>query len=204
MSDAKFWDDVYSEKSLREVSWFAEELTISTELIELLAPLKTAKIIDVGAGRSFLVDGLLQTGYKSVSIFDISKEAVAQTIIRLKYRGLNIETLVGDITNYDFGLKTYDLWHDRAVFHFLTERKLRDAYKYAAKKVVKKSGHVVMATFGPDGPSRCSGLEVCKYCAEELAAELGDGFDLLGSRYEIHSTPFNTEQQFLYCWFKLV
>ena len=202
LGNADYWDKVYSTKSLREVSWFSEELGTSKKLIKMLAPSPAAKIIDIGAGRSFLAEELLQNGYLSIAIFDISKEALAQTDSRLKNRALSAEVLVGDVTNYDFAIEKYDLWHDRAVFHFLTEKWQRRAYLASAKTAVREGGHVLIATFGPDGPSKCSGLGVCRYNVEELAAELGSGFKLLGSQLEIHLTPFKSEQQFLYCWFK--
>ena len=202
LGDADYWNKVYSTKSLREVSWFSEELRTSKKLIELMASSPAANIIDIGAGRSFLADELLKSGYLSITIFDISREALAQTAARLKNRSLNAEILVGDVTNYDFASEKYDLWHDRAVFHFLTEKWQRRAYIASVKKTVREGGHVLISTFGPNGPSKCSGLEVCRYDAEELAAELGSGFELLGSQLEIHLTPFKSEQQFLYCWFE--
>jgi SAM-dependent methyltransferase len=204
LGNANFWNNVYSTKSLREVSWFSAELETSKKLVDFLTASKSSEIIDIGAGRSFLADELLRCGYHSVSIFDISEEALAQSAVRLKNNGLNAELLVGDITNYDFASKKYDLWHDRAVFHFLTEKRKRNAYIDTARKAVKKGGHIVIATFGPDGPDKCSGLEVCKYDATKLATELGHCFNLLGSQLEVHLTPFNSEQQFLYCWFELI
>ena len=202
LGNADYWNKVYSTKSLREVSWFSEELGTSKKLIKLMASSPAANIIDIGAGRSFLADELLQSGYLSIAIFDISTEALAQTAARLKNRALNAEILVGDVTNYDFATEKYDLWHDRAVFHFLTEKWQRRAYIASAKTAVREGGHVLIATFGPNGPCKCSGLEVCRYDVEELAAELGSGFKLLGSQLEIHLTPFKSEQQFLYCWFE--
>ena len=204
MVNSNFWNDIYSKKSLQDVSWFADELATSKRLVSSLAPSKTSRIIDIGAGRSPLIDELLRSGYDAVTLFDISEEALEQTKNRLGNNACRIETLAGDITTYEFESKYYDLWHDRAAFHFLTDQSQRDAYKNAAKKALIRGGYVVIATFGPDGPTKCSGLEVNRYSSMQLAAELGDGFRLLGSKSEVHWTPSKTGQQFVYSWFKLL
>jgi SAM-dependent methyltransferase len=149
------------------------------------------------------VDDLLLAGYLDLSVLDISCAAIETTKLRLGGSASRVGWHVGDISCYDFGVKQYDLWHDRAVFHFLTQATTRAAYADTIRRSVKPGGHVLMATFGPDGPLQCSGLNVVRYDEEQLQKALGVGFNLLGSDLCDHSTPMGTSQQFLYCWFQV-
>ena len=135
-----------------------------------------------------------------MSVLDISATAIDFTRKRLGAKAQDVSWHVGDITQYDFGPKKFDLWHDRAVFHFLTEPAARRAYVELVRRSVKPGGHVLMATFGPDGPLKCSGLDVVRYDDQSLHHEFGEGFQMLGSKLAEHNTPIGTSQQFLYCW----
>jgi SAM-dependent methyltransferase len=156
----------------------------------------------VGAGRSILVDQLLDEHYENITLFDIADEAIQQTKQRLENRASKIKALIGDITNYSFGSQKFDLWHDRAVFHFLTTPDERHLYKLALREALKPDACFIIATFGPDGPLRCSNCETVRYSDASLSNEFGDDFKMLGSMPVDHETPFKTKQQFIYCWFR--
>lgn len=204
------WDKIYATKDVDSVSWYAPHLDKSLALIEAICPDKSAAIVDIGAGESTLVDDLLLRGYQNLSVLDISQAAIEFTkhrldcLDRLGEKSKRVNWHVGDITRYDFGAKQFDLWHDRAVFHFLTDPDARAAYINTLRRSVKSGGHVLMATFGPEGPLQCSGLDVVRYNQTQLQQVLGDGFELLGSELTTHLTPMGSEQQFLYCWFEVV
>lgn len=192
------WENIYGKKAPAAVSWYRPHLERSLELIEKAAPAHSAGIIDVGGGESTLVDDLVARGYHNITVLDISQTAIDVTRKRLS-TSQNIHWLVGDVTTVELESRTYDVWHDRAVFHFLTATDARTAYVRQVAKTVKPGGHVIVSTFGPEGPSKCSGLEVVRYDAESLHKEFGISFHLLGSSTELHKTPFGTTQQFLYC-----
>lgn len=194
------WESVYQTKDFDSVSWYAPHLNESLELIQKLAPSKIASIIDVGGGESTLTDDLIELGYKNLSVLDISSHAIDFTKKRLGEKSSLVSWHVGDVTNIALPLQQYDIWHDRAVFHFLTDEQSRHDYVTQVRKSVKKGGYVIMATFGSEGPLKCSGLDVVRYDTEKLHNEFGDDFKLLGSDTTTHETPFNTTQQFLYCW----
>jgi len=204
MQTSDHWNEVYRNKSHDAVSWYAPHLGESLELIEKFCSDKTAAIVDIGGGESTLVDDLLRKGYLDISVLDISQAAIEFTQARLGEKANNVSWHVGDITQYDFGNKQFDVWHDRAVFHFLTTDSARQAYVDLVKRSVKTGGYVLMATFGPQGPVKCSGLDVVRYDEEKLHDEFGRGFELVGSKVTDHHTPMNTDQQFLYCWCKVV
>lgn len=200
------WDKVYSTKDFNSVSWYAPHLDKSLQLIQEICSDKAAAIVDIGAGESTLVDDLLLRGYRDLSVLDISATAIEFTkrrVDQLGEKSVYVNWHVGDITQYNFGLKQFDLWHDRAVFHFLTDSDARTAYVNTVRRSVKPDGHVLIATFGPDGPLQCSGLDVVRYDQKKLQQVLGDGFDLLGSEITSHLTPMGSNQQFLYCWFRV-
>ena len=200
---ADHWENVYRSKNFDAVSWYAPHLGESLRLIEQLYPDKTAAIADVGAGESNLVDDLLHRHYLDLSVLDISEAAIEFTKRRLGAKAQQVNWHVGDITRYNFGEKKFDLWHDRAVFHFLTDPAARQAYVDLVRSSVKPGGYVLMATFGPNGPLKCSGLDVVRYDDAQLRHEFGDGFELMGSELSDHHTPMDTNQQFLYCWFRV-
>jgi SAM-dependent methyltransferase len=193
------WEKIYSEKAPDDVSWYREHLETSLELIELAAPARVASIIDVGGGESTLVDDLLAHGYKDVTVFDVSQTAIDVSKKRLGKASEYVKWFVADITKAELPPRAYDVWHDRAVFHFLTAMDERTAYVRQVARAVKQGGHVIVGTFGPEGPTKCSGLDVVRYDAESLHKEFGVHFHLLDHSEELHRTPFGTVQQFLYC-----
>jgi len=199
--DAKaHWEKVYSTKAPDAVSWYRAHLETSLALIERAADAHSASIIDVGGGESTLVDDLILHGYENLTILDVSSTAIEVTKQRLGSAAERVHWLVGDITEIELEPDTYDLWHDGAVFHFLTAPELRLAYVRQVIRAVKPGGHVIISTFGPEGPTKCSGLEVMRYDAESLHSEFGGRFRLVESSEELHQTPFGTAQQFLYCY----
>jgi SAM-dependent methyltransferase len=194
------WENVYRNKPFDAVSWYAPHLGESLRLIQKLCPDPASSIIDIGGGESTLVDDLLHQKYRDVSVLDISAIAIDFTRQRLGPQARHVSWHIGDITQYDFGTQRFDLWHDRAVFHFLTDPAARRAYVELVRRSVKPGGYVLMATFGPNGPLQCSGLDVVRYDGQSLRHEFGDGFQMLGSELAEHNTPMGTHQEFLYCW----
>ena len=193
------WEKIYREKAPDAVSWYRPHLETSLALIERAAPERGVSIIDVGGGESTLVDDLLAHGYQNITILDVSQTAIAVTKKRLGSAAEEVQWVTADIVNGELAPNAYDVWHDRAVFHFLTAMDQRLAYVRQVARAVKPGGHVLVSTFGPEGPTTCSGLEVVRYDAESLHAEFGVRFRLLDSIKESHNTPFGTTQQFLYC-----
>jgi 2-polyprenyl-3-methyl-5-hydroxy-6-metoxy-1,4-benzoquinol methylase len=197
------WEKIYTTKSPESVSWYQAHLETSLALIERAAVLHSASIIDIGGGESTFVDDLLLRGYKNLTVLDISQTAIDVTKKRLGPAAEQVRWLVGDILEIVLEPRAYDLWHDRAVFHFLTTPEQRIAYIRQVTRAVKPGGHVIVSTFGPEGPTKCSGLEVMRYGAESLHGEFGERFRLVESSKELHQTPFGTTQQFLYCYCRL-
>ena len=202
MGTKAHWEAVYASKPHDAFSWYRPHLETSLALIERVAGSKSASIIDVGGGESTLVDDLLARGYQDITVLDISQIAIDATKTRIHQAAEHIRWMCGDVTAVDLALGAYDVWHDRAVFHFLTSADARLAYVRNLARAVKKGGHVIVSTFGPDGPKKCSGLDVVRYSAERLAEEFGSQFRLLESSTELHQTPFGTTQQFLSCCFR--
>ena len=195
---------MYTTNSPDRVSWFRPHLNISLSLIERAAGGRSVAIIDVGGGASTLVDDLLARGYQGITVLDISYAAIDLAKQRLKAQADRVHWIAADITKADLAPHTYDIWHDRAVFHFLTTPEERAAYVRSVRLAVKPGGHVIVATFGPEGPNRCSGLDVLRYDAASLQREFGDQFQLAESFQERHTTPSNTVQQFVYCHLRAV
>lgn len=204
MDPQTHWESIYGKKAPDTVSWYRPHLERSLDLIEHAAPRRSASIIDVGGGESTLVDDLIARAYRNITVLDISRIAVDVTKKRLAAASENVQWLVGDITSLNLEPSSYDVWHDRAVFHFLTATGARMAYVRQVAKAVKPGGHVIVSTFGPEGPTKCSGLDVVRYDAEALHREFGVRFQLLGSSTELHRTPFGAMQQFLYCLCRVV
>jgi SAM-dependent methyltransferase len=202
MNKDGFWDNIYKLKKIDAVSWYADRLDVSLELVQENCKKKEIAVIDIGCGRSTLVDDLYALGYQNLTLLDISREAISQTLQRLGKLKIPISTICADISTITTQENLYDLWHDRAVFHFLTEASQRTVYIQNLKRSLKKDGVAIVATFGPNGPDKCSGLNTVKYDVQSLQAELGNDFQILGSRIDYHQTPFETSQQFLYCWFR--
>ena len=198
MPTREHWDSVYEQKGPSEVSWYRPHLEHSHRFIEGTGVDRQAAIIDVGGGASTLVDDLLARGYANVSVLDVSSRAIESAKTRLGDRAAAVRWLVADITQAELPQAAYDLWHDRAVFHFLRDEEDRRRYVAAVRRSLRPGGHILVATFGPEGPSRCSGLDVVRYTPEELHAEFGGAFEKVGSATEMHSTPWGAEQQFLH------
>lgn len=199
MSVRSHWEGVYRSKAPDAVSWYRAHLERSIELIERVAPDKDAPIIDVGGGESTLVDDLLARGYRRVTVLDISPTAIEVARERLGSRAQEVDWIVADITQTEIPARRYRVWHDRAVFHFLTDPVQRAAYVRQVARAVAPGGYVIVATFGPEGPTKCSGLDVVRYDADALHGEFGAQFRLVESETEIHRTPTGATQQFLYC-----
>ena len=202
--DAKtHWEKVYATKTPDAVSWYRRHLDRSLALIERAVPERSASIIDVGGGESTLVDDLLLRGYTNITVLDVSQGAIDVTRSRLGSAADQVRWIAADITEVELEPRAYDLWHDRAVFHFLTVPEQRTAYVGQVARSVKPGGHVIVSAFGPEGPTKCSGLEVVRYDAESLHREFGGSFRLVESSTELHHTPFDTTQQFLYCYCRI-
>jgi SAM-dependent methyltransferase len=193
------WESVYASKATDQVSWFQTHASSSLRLIEGCAG-RDAQIIDVGGGASMLVDDLLDAGYRHVTVLDLAEAALAASRARLGERAARVQWIAGDITRVELPAARYDVWHDRAVFHFLTEAADRARYVAQVLHSVKPGGHVIVATFGPGGPLQCSGLDVMRYAPDVLHAEFGAGFRLLAHETEIHQTPAGKAQEFVYCY----
>jgi len=199
--DAKtHWEKVYATTAPETVSWYCPHLATSLALIERVANTRSASIMDVGGGESTLVDDLLLRGYKNITVLDVSQTAIELAKKRLGSAAEQVRWVVADITEINLEPHAFDLWHDRAVFHFLTTHAQRVAYVRQVARSVKPGGHVIVSTFGPEGPRKCSGLEVIRYEGETLHREFGARFRLLESSTELHHTPYGTTQQFLYCY----
>jgi len=200
MNTKTHWEHIYESKAPTQVSWYQEHAQFSLQYIQNTGIRKTGHIIDVGGGTSTLVDDLIGDGFQHISVLDVSGAALRLTQQRLGAQANHVKWIEADITQADLPHQAYDLWHDRAVFHFLTQAEDRQRYVEVVRHAVRKGGHVIVATFAPDGPERCSGLEVVRYSPGSLHSEFGDGFDVVDSTRETHQTPFGTEQKFIYCY----
>ena len=198
---AAHWQRIYETRRPTEVSWYEPVPERSLELIRATGIPLEAPILDVGGGASVLVDHLLASGYADVTVLDLSPAALEQARVRLGPLSRRVTWIVADITTF-VPERRYVLWHDRAVFHFLLRPEEQRRYLAALRKGLAPHGHVVLATFGPEGPERCSGLAVQRYSAAALGALLGPGFQLRSSRIEQHRTPGGETQEFLYTWWQ--
>jgi ubiquinone/menaquinone biosynthesis C-methylase UbiE len=198
------WETVYRTKRADELSWFQREPAISLALIRRAAPETSARIIDVGGGASRLVDELFRAGYSDVTVLDLSSTALSQARARLGGAAARVHWLEADVLNARLPEAGFDLWHDRAVFHFLTSPSDRDAYLAQVRRAVRSGGHVLVATFAEDGPTKCSGLPVARYSADALRDAFGRAFQLIESTREHHVTPSGTRQSFVYCLCRFV
>lgn len=195
------WEAVYTTKGENEVSWFQDDPAPSLELINLARPTKESHIVDIGGGASRLVDRLLARGFAHVSVLDISAAALDVAKARLGERASSVQWIVADVTTWR-SAQQFDIWHDRAAFHFLVDPKDRAAYIARMKQAVRPGGHAIIATFAIDGPEKCSGLPVNRYDPAELARELGEDFVLIESRRHDHATPWNSNQRFQFSLFR--
>lgn len=194
------WENVYQTKAADAVSWFQPHAECSLRLIRNNIAGDAARVIDVGGGASTLVDDLLAAGFPQPTVLDLSAAALAAARQRLGGRAAQATWIEGDITTVALPRHAYDVWHDRAVFHFLTDAADREAYVRQVLHAVKPGGLVIVATFAEDGPEKCSGLPVMRYRPDDLHAEFGQPFVLLGHEKEAHQTPGGAVQQFVWCY----
>ena len=195
----KHWETVYETKTPEQVSWTQDIPYISLEFIHSFGLKKTSQIIDIGGGDSKLVDYLLDEGFENISVLDISSQSLERAKNRLGEKASKVNWIVSDITEFEPNT-TYDLWHDRATFHFLTSADQIKKYIQTARASV--SGFLTIGTFSENGPTKCSGLEIKQYNEEELTQELNNGFSKIKCVTEDHLTPFDTVQNFLFCSFR--
>jgi SAM-dependent methyltransferase len=203
MDNKAHWEKVYGTKAPESVSWYTPHLETSLNLIQKAASSKASAIIDIGGGEATLVDDLLSKGYTDISVLDISQKAIDVARERIAELADKVHWYCADITTATLPQNYFDIWHDRAVFHFLTEESQREKYIEQVMRSVKHGGYVIMSTFGLEGPEKCSGLDVVRYDAENLHGQFGKKFKLINSSTEIHNTPMGTTQQFLYCFCRM-
>lgn len=205
MSDyTSHWDHVYNTKTPSELGWYQPHLSTSLELILRTGIGQESHIIDVGGGSSTLVDDLLAQGFRHITVLDISAQALTMAKARLGKKAGDIEWIIADIRHADLPHRTYDVWHDRALFHFLTDAEDPRKYLDVVLHTLKPEGYLIVATFALDAPPRCSGLEVVRYDPQGLEAEFGDEVKLIETRREVHQTPSGIRQPYNFCLFQRV
>jgi 2-polyprenyl-3-methyl-5-hydroxy-6-metoxy-1,4-benzoquinol methylase len=204
MSTLSHWENIYQTKSPQQTSWFEPHLLTSLDWVTRAAADRSAAIIDVGAGESTLVDDLLSCGYRAVTVLDISATALQKSRARLGASAQGVNWICSDVLEAALPCRAYDLWHDRAVFHFLADPEKQQAYLRRLASSLRTGGHAILATFGPQGPEKCSGLCTQRYDADSLQRALGPAFRLAHHALVEHETPFATRQQFLYCDFERI
>ena len=202
MSQKNHWEQVYSTKLAEKLGWYKPHLQTSFTWFKELGLDADAPIIDVGGGASTLVDDLLDAGYRSITVLDISEKALSSVSARLGKKAELVTWLNGDITSVDLPTHHYELWHDRAAFHFLTEHDQQRQYRDNLLKALKPGGNLIIGTFAPEAPPKCSGLPVQRYTQEQLRNSLGGEFELKRHHKEQHITPGGVQQMYLYCHFR--
>ena len=199
MEKKKYWENIYQTKKINGVSWFQETPHESIELIKKFSTSNSDVIVDIGCGKGFLADNLLKLNYKNITLVDISLNALKEVKERLNNESLNfIET---DVLNLKLE-QTVDIWHDRAVFHFITDNESIEKYISLCDKYIVKGGKLIIGTFAEDGPIKCSGLEIKRYSIENLKELFKENFKFIEGFKKLHSTPFDTDQSFTFCVFK--
>ncbi|OGW27596.1 MAG: hypothetical protein A2X56_02370 [Nitrospirae bacterium GWC2_57_13] len=201
-SSREHWDQAYARGGPAGVGWYQTQPRISHELIAETGIGREARIIDVGGGASTLVDSLLDAGYQNVTVLDLSPQSITYAKERLGERAGKVTWIEADATTFRFQ-ESVDLWHDRAVFHFLTDAADRQRYIEVLKQTLRPAGHLIISTFGPKAPPKCCNLPVMRYTSESLSQEFGEGFQLQSVREETHMTPTGVPQQFIYCRFRM-
>ena len=195
------WQNVYDKKNENEVSWYQKSPKLSLEFVKSLNLSLDAEIIDIGAGESRLVDNLIELGFVNLTVLDISSKSIEKTKKRLGLKSKLVNWIVSDINNFN-PTKKYDLWHDRAAFHFLKDSVEIDNYVKLVKSSLHNQGNLIIATFSENGPLKCSGLEVSRYSENSISDLFNNDFELIKSQKSIHKTPFSTSQEFLFSKFK--
>jgi len=198
---SEHWEGVYRTKGEREVSWFQETPSVSLELIRSAGATRQSPIVDIGGGASRLVDALVGGGYEAVTVLDLSESALAAAQARLGQAAAGVTWIVADVVGWR-PRQRYEIWHDRAAFHFLTDAADRAAYVACLRAALQPGGQAIIATFALDGPERCSGLPVVRYDATSLGAVLGDAFSLVETRRHDHHTPMGSTQRFQFSVFR--
>jgi len=204
MDGTHHWQGVYEHKLPEEVSWYRPHLDLSLRFIESAGLERESRIVDIGGGASTLVDDLLKRGYANVAVIDIANAALAGARARLGDRASRVDWIVGDATEPLLSDASVDFWHDRAVFHFLVDGAAWSSYLEQVRRCVKPGGRVLIATFGLDGPEKCSGLPVARYDAGGIHAVFGATFEKVGEATEQHDTPWGSQQAFVYCFCRRV
>ena len=199
MSSKAHWEAIFRNAKSNEVSWYQPHLRLSMRLFTRAGVSVRSSVIDIGGGDSTLVDDLLAKGIQDVTVLDISPEALSRARERLGANAESVRWIEADVTRAQLPSSYFDVWHDRAVFHFLVNRQERAAYTRILGSALRPSGYVIVATFAHDGPTRCSGLPTVRYSPSELQAELGPLYELIEAEPENHRTPFGAEQRFVYC-----
>ena len=201
MEKKKHWENIYQTKNIDGVSWYQETPYESIELIKKFSTTDSDMIIDIGCGKSFLADNLLKLNYKNITLVDISLNALKEVKDRLNNKSLNfIET---DVLNLKLE-RTFDIWHDRAVFHFITNKKSIEKYISLCNEYIGEGGKLIIGTFAEDGPLKCSGLEIKRYSVENLKELFKENFEFIEGFKKLHSTPFGTQQSFTFCVFRKI
>ena len=203
MTEREHWERIYRSRSASDVSWYQPEASLSLELIQRVEPALDTPILDVGGGASTLVDGLLDAEYRDVTVLDLAGAALAVSQQRLGPRAARVTWMESDVLTAVLPEAGYGVWHDRAVFHFLTTPHDRERYVTTARRALRHGGHAIVASFALDGPTRCSGLEVVRYSPDTMHREFGREFRLLDSVREEHHTPSGATQAFVYCLFRV-
>lgn len=199
MNPKTHWEAVYTSKAPEAVSWYAPHLERSLEYIRKTGLGADAALIDIGGGESTLVDDLLAAGFRDLSVLDISARALEVAAARLGPQAAGVRWIAADVLQHDFAPASLDVWHDRAVFHFLTGAGEREAYVRQALKALKPGGFAIVGSFGPQGPEQCSGLPVMRYAPADLHATFGAPFTLIEHGTDLHITPWGSSQEFVYC-----
>jgi len=202
MTQREHWERMYSKNPVDRLGWYLPHLETSLQWIQRLKLSKDSNVIDVGGGASTLVDDLLNDGFRSITVVDLSKKALSLAQERLGDRAGLVSWLAEDITSVPLAARQYDLWHDRAVLHFLTTSEMWRRYRNNLLKALRPGGHVIIGTFALEAPAKCSGLSVKRYSVEELERKLGEEFELIRHEKYLHITPTGVEQMYLYCHFR--
>lgn len=196
------WEHIYTTKNASALSWTEAEARLSIALIERYAPARDSRVIDIGSGTSTLVDRLVEVGYAHITLLDVASAALAQTRRRLGAPVSGVAWILGDVTTVRLQPSGFDVWHDRATFHFLTAADDRARYAAQLRQALAPGGVAIIATFAEDGPTRCSGLDVVRYSSAALAREFGPSLSLIESCRAVHVTPAGRKQMFVYCVFR--
>lgn len=201
INQKQHWENIYETKNEHDFSWFQEYPKTSIEFLSLFDLSKKSNIIDIGGGDSYFVDALIELGYENIYVLDISEKAIERARKRLGKYAIKVNWIVSDVTEFETSVK-FDLWHDRAAFHFLTSDDKIEKYVHITEQSLESGGYLILGTFSENGPQKCSGLEIKQYSKTSMSTRFDDSFEKIKCIEEIHTTPFNTQQNFLFCSFQ--